>query len=198
MSAVDERSGGYRSRGGRWIRRPIPALAAGTLGQPWSMEQDFPAERVDSGKSWAQRYRRWLRATDIAIVASAMAVAYAFHFEPGEPILARSAVGGSYLAISVAILLVWVLALEVHRTRDETVLGIGSEEYKRVLDATLGVFGGIAILVLLLGIDVVRSYFSLALPAGALLLLINRWQWRAWLNRQRHYGHYLSKVIVVG
>jgi exopolysaccharide biosynthesis polyprenyl glycosylphosphotransferase len=198
MRAVDERRGGYRSRGSRWIRRPAPALAAGTLGQPWSIEQDFPAARVDSGKSWAKRYRRWLRATDIAIVAIAMAAAYAFHFEPGEPILARPAVGGSYLAISVAILLVWVLALEVHRTREETVLGIGSEEYKRVLHATLGVFGGIAILVLVLGIDVVRSHFALALPAGALLLLINRWQWRAWLNRQRLYGHYLSKVIVVG
>ena len=100
--------------------------------------------------------------------------------------------------MSIAILLVWVLALEVHRTREETVLGIGSEEYKRVLDATLGVFGGIAIIVILLGIDVVRSHFALALPAGALLLLINRWQWRAWLNRQRLFGHYLSKVIVVG
>ncbi|WP_211882730.1 hypothetical protein [Pseudarthrobacter albicanus] len=107
--------------------------------------------------------------------------------------MARPAVGGSYLAISVAILLVWVLALEVHRTREETVLGIGSEEYERVMDATLGVFGGIAILVLLLGIDVVRSHFALALPGGALLLLINRWQWRAWLNWQRHYGRHLRQ-----
>jgi exopolysaccharide biosynthesis polyprenyl glycosylphosphotransferase len=198
MSAVDERRRGYRSRGSRSIRRPAPALAAGTLGQPWSIEQDFPAARVDSGKSWAKLYRRWLRVTDIAIVAIAVTAAYAFHLEAGEPIFARPAAGGSYLAVSVAIMLLWVLALEVHRTREETVLGIGSEEYKRVLDATLGVFGGIAILVLLLGIDVVRSHFALALPAGALLLLINRWQWRAWLNRQRHYGHYLSKVIVVG
>ncbi|WP_211882729.1 hypothetical protein [Pseudarthrobacter albicanus] len=74
MGAVDERRGGYRSRV-RVIRRPAPALAAGTLGQPWGIEQDFPAARVDSGKSWAKRYRRWLRATGTAIVAIVMAAA---------------------------------------------------------------------------------------------------------------------------
>jgi exopolysaccharide biosynthesis polyprenyl glycosylphosphotransferase len=200
MSTVDERRGGYRSRDGRPVRRPAPALAssAGTLSQPWGVNQDFPAARVDSGKSWAKRYRRWLRATDIAIATIAVMAASAFHLEVVGPIFARLASGGYYLAVSVAILMIWVLALEVHGTREETVLGIGSEEYKRVLHATLGVFGGIAILALVLGIDVVRSHFALALPAGVLLLLVNRWQWRAWLNRQRHFGHYLSKVIVVG
>ncbi len=205
MSAIDERRRGYRTRGSRWARRTAPVLAssAGSLGRPWTtadatVGQVAPAARVDSGKSWAKRYRRWLRITDAAIVAIAVAAAYAFHFEEGQPILTRGGAGGSYLAVSIAIVMVWFLALEVHRTREETVLGIGSEEYKRVLDATLGVFGGMAIIVILLGIDVVRSHFALALPAGALLLLVNRWQWRAWLNRQRLFGHYLSKVIVVG
>ncbi|PVZ58992.1 sugar transferase [Arthrobacter sp. H-02-3] len=210
MSAVDERRRGYRSRGSRLTRRTQPVLAssAGPLGQPWAAadagrSQNAPAaladaELVDSGKSWAKRYRRWLRITDAAIVAIAVAAAYAFHFEEGGPVLSRGGAGGSYLAVSIAFVVAWVLALEVHRTREETVLGIGSEEYKRVLDATLGVFGGIAIIVIVAGIDVVRSHFALALPAGALLLLINRWQWRGWLNRQRLFGHYLSKVIVVG
>ena len=205
MSAVDERRRGYRSPGSRLTGRPAPVLAtsAGSLGQPWTAapavgHDDPAAAGVDSGKSWAKRYRRWLRLTDTAIVAIAVAAAYAFRLDLGEPILSRGVDSGSYLVASLAILLVWVLALEVHRTREETVLGIGSEEYKRVLDATLSVFGGIAIMVILLGIDVVRSHFALALPAGALLLLVNRWQWRAWLNRQRLFGHYLSKVIVVG
>ncbi|MCU1548160.1 MAG: polyprenyl glycosylphosphotransferase [Arthrobacter sp.] len=153
---------------------------------------------MDSGKSWAKRYRRWLRATDVAIVAVVVTAASAFQLEAGGPILIQPAADGYNLAVSVAILLVWVLALEVHGSREETVLGIGVEEYKRVLDATVGVFGGIAILAVLLGIDVLRSHFALALPAGALLLVVTRWQWRAWLNRKRHFGHYLSKVIVVG
>ncbi|AXJ10400.1 sugar transferase [Arthrobacter sp. PM3] len=203
MSAVDERRRGYRPRGIRLTRRPAAVLAssAGPLARPWGTVDsgvNAQAARVDSGQSWAKRYRRWLRITDAVIVAVTVAAAYAFRFEEVGPFPVHAGASGSYLAVSIAVVLAWVLALEVHRTREETVLGIGSEEYKRVLDATLGVFGGIAIIVILLGIDVVRSYFALALPAGALLLLVNRWQWRAWLNRQRVFGHYLSKVIVVG
>lgn len=147
--------------------------------------------------SWARRYRRWLRFTDISIVTSAVAVAYAIHID-AEDVLARTPAVSTYVSLSISILVAWIVALEVHRTREETVLGVGAEEYKRVMDATLGVFGGIAIVVLLLGIDVVRSHFAIALPAGSLLLLLSRWRWRAWLNRQRNFGHYLSKVIVVG
>ncbi|MCB5274217.1 UDP-N-acetylgalactosamine-undecaprenyl-phosphate N-acetylgalactosaminephosphotransferase [Arthrobacter sp. SO5] len=200
MSAVDEYRPGYRTKGSRWLRRPARALVAltGPLDQPWALENEVPAAGVDSGKSWARRYRRWLRFTDIAIMLLAVTAAYTVRFEAGEALFAKSASGSPYLAVSGVILLAWILALEVHRTRDETVLGIGSEEYKRVVDATLGAFGAIAVLFLVLDINVVRGYFALALPAGALLLLVNRWQWRAWLNRQRHFGHYLSKVIVVG
>ena len=147
--------------------------------------------------SWARRYRRWLRFTDISIVTCAVAVAYAVRID-AEGVLARTPAVSTYVSLSIAILLAWIVALEVHRTREETVLGVGAEEYKRVMDATVGVFGGIAIVVLLLGIDVVRSHFAIALPAGSLLLLLSRWRWRAWLNRQRNFGHYLSKVIVVG
>jgi len=147
--------------------------------------------------SWARRYRRWLRFTDISIVTSVVAVAYAIRIDT-EDVLARTPAVSTYVSLSISILVAWIVALEVHRTREETVLGVGAEEYKRVMDATLGVFGGIAIVVLLLGVDVVRSHFAIALPAGSLLLLLSRWRWRAWLNRQRNFGHYLSKVIVVG
>ena len=200
MSTVEEYRAGYRPKVSRWLRRSAPALAApaGPLDKPWSIEEDVAAARVDSGTSWARRYRRWLRLTDIAIMVLAVTAAYTLRFEAGEALFSKSVSGSPYLAVSVVILLAWIIALEVHRTRDETVLGIGSQEYKRVVDATLGAFGAIAILFLVLDINVVRGYFALALPAGALLLLVNRWQWRAWLNRQRHFGHYLSKVIVVG
>lgn len=201
MSAIDERRRGDGAWRNRAARRHAPVLtaSAGTLaaGEPWVIEEENPPARVDSGKSWARRYRRWLRASDFAIVTLAMSAAAIVNFH-GSASNAGTAAGVQFLVLSLAIILAWILALEVHRTREETVLGIGSEEYKRVMDATLSVFGFIAIGAVLLGIDAVRSHFALALPAGALLLVGNRWQWRAWLNRQRHFGHYLSKVIVVG
>ena len=197
MSAVDEyptETSPRSRRFGRGLARSL-ALAGGS--PSWSAE-GTPQGRVDSGRSWAKRYRRWLRATDAVIIAGTVIVAYGIRFETGDALFQSTDAGRPYLAISICILIAWTLALEIHRTRDETVLGVGSEEYKRVLDATLGIFGGMAIIVLVLDIEVIRGYFALALPAGALLLLLSRWQWRAWLNRQRQFGHYLSKVIVVG
>ncbi|WP_115790102.1 sugar transferase [Arthrobacter silvisoli] len=197
MSAIDDfhartlnhsaywRQGGAASLNGPLTRRTAwdPALLA-------------PASSVDSGTPWAKRYRRFLRITDIAIVLLTVVAAYTLRFEPADAL--GPTPSASYLIVSCVIFVVWVLALEVYHTRDDTVLGIGSDEYKRVLDATMRVFGGMAIVMIVLNVDVVRSYFAVAMPSGAFLLLLSRWQWRAWLSRQRHFGHYLSKVLVVG
>ena len=192
MSAVD---GVHPGTSGR--PSPSVPLAGARFDADLAAASDAAFD-VDSGASWARRYRRWLRWTDASIIATTVTAAYSLRFEPEDALLGHSLPSISYLLISVVILMAWVVALEIYHTRDDTVLGIGSDEYKRVLDATLRVFGAVAICMIILKIDVVRSYFALALPAGALLLLLNRWQWRNWLNRQRIFGHYLSKVIVVG
>ncbi|OFI38963.1 polyprenyl glycosylphosphotransferase [Arthrobacter sp. SW1] len=197
MSAIDDfhartvnHSAYWRQSGSPALKGHVPHRAA------WDAALLAPASSVDSGTPWAKRYRRFLRITDAAIVLLTVAAAYTLRFEPADALAAGSST--SYLIVSAAILVLWVLALEVYHTRDDTVLGIGSDEYKRVLDATMRVFGAMAILMIVFDVDIVRSYFALAMPAGAFLLLLSRWQWRAWLSRQRHFGHYLSKVLVVG
>lgn len=195
MSAIDDFQARAVLHTGFWRRRY--AAFAGEA-QVWDSDFAEPAWDLRSGTPWARRYRRWLRWTDAAIIAATVTAAYSLRFEPNDILRGSSWMSTFYFLMSLVILLVWIAALEVYRTRDETVLGIGADEYKRVLDATVRVFGGVAIAMIVFNIDVVRSYFALALPVGALLLVLNRWQWRAWLNRQRRYGHYLSKVIVVG
>lgn len=152
---------------------------------------------VESGTSWAKRYRQWLRWSDALIIAVTVIAAYSLRFEEAG-LVWRTPSASPYLIVTGVILFAWIMALEVHRTRDDRVLGIGLDEYRRVVDATRRVFGGVAILVVVSNVDVLGGYFSPALPAGAMLLLFSRWQWRKWLNMQRHFGHYLSKVIVVG
>ncbi|MGW9413257.1 sugar transferase [Arthrobacter cupressi] len=197
MSAIDDfhartvsHSAYWRQSGAASLRGHLPNRMS------WDPALLAPASSADSGTPWAKRYRRFLRITDIAIVLLTVVAAYTLRFEPADAL--NSAPDASYLIVSAVILVLWVLALEVYHTRDDTVLGIGSDEYKRVLDATIRVFGGMAILMIVLDVDVVRSYFAIAMPAGAFLLVLSRWQWRAWLSRQRHFGHYLSKVLVVG
>ncbi|WP_120522826.1 sugar transferase [Arthrobacter celericrescens] len=197
MSAIDDFHARTVNHAAYWRQSGTASLKGHLTHRPaWDPALIAPASSVDSGTPWAKRYRRFLRITDIAIVLLTVVAAYTLRFEPAHAL--GPTPSASYLIVSCVIFVVWVLALEVYHTRDDTVLGIGSDEYKRVLDATVRVFGGMAILMIVLGVDVVRSYFAVAMPAGAFLLLLSRWQWRAWLSRQRHFGHYLSKVLVVG
>jgi exopolysaccharide biosynthesis polyprenyl glycosylphosphotransferase len=102
------------------------------------------------------------------------------------------------LALPVVISLVWLWFLSAHRSRDMRVLGTGPTEYRRVLSATGLCFGILAVVLVASGLDVSRSYFLVALPAGALALTVDRWIWRQWLTRQRLVGHYLLRALVVG
>lgn len=83
-------------------------------------------------------------------------------------------------------------------SRSERVIGTGTTEYVRIADASLRLFGAIAILAFLLRVDVARGYLLIALPVGIVLLLVGRWLWRLWLIRQRREGCYSAKVLLVG
>ena len=51
----------------------------------------------------------------------------------------------SYTLVSVVFVVAWMLALEFFATRDHKIIGSGSLEYKRIADATMRVFGVLAI-----------------------------------------------------
>ena len=94
-----------------------------------------------------------------------------------------------YLVVSTLLLVAWIAVLEIYRTRDSRTFGVGAAEYKRVVQATLKLFGALAIAMVFIQFDVVRGYFAIALPLGLLLLTADRWLWRRWLNRQRIARH---------
>jgi len=103
-----------------------------------------------------------------------------------------------YVVTSLLFVLGWLVALQLFGTRDPSVLDGGSAEYRRILDATMRVFGTIAILALLFQIQFGRFYLLIALPTGLALLILTRWLWRRWLRKQRAAGRFLQRAIVIG
>jgi len=103
-----------------------------------------------------------------------------------------------YVVTSLLFVLGWLVSLQIFGTRDPSVLDGGSAEYRRILDATMRVFGTIAILALLFQIQFGRFYLLIALPTGLALLILTRWLWRHWLRKQRAAGHFLQRAIVIG
>ncbi|WP_166980278.1 sugar transferase [Paramicrobacterium fandaimingii] len=153
------------------------------------------ARAVAPAVSWTRRLKIRLLVTDALVIALAMAVAVAVATEASfsAAALVESRVAGPVL-MSVG----WLLALAAFRTRSTPLLGIGTREYKRVLNASVMYFGAAATAFVLVPVAPPRAMFLVALPAGTVGLLASRWSWRRWLNHQRTYGNYLSRTIVVG
>ena len=104
----------------------------------------------------------------------------------------------SYTSVSFAIIAAWVLALELFDTRSVRVLGVGSQEYRAIADATIRLFGIVAIVAFLFKLDLARGYFLIAFPLGLATLIFSRWMWRQWLVVKRRNGQYSSHVLLVG
>ena len=110
---------------------------------------------------------------------------------PGELVI-------SYTTISLVILACWLAVLQIYGSRGYRVIGTGTQEYRAIVDASLRLFGLIAIVAFLFQIDFARGYILIAFPLGVLVLLFSRWMWRQWLGVKRLQGSYTSLVLLVG
>jgi exopolysaccharide biosynthesis polyprenyl glycosylphosphotransferase len=104
----------------------------------------------------------------------------------------------SYSLISVIVIVAWMSALGIYGSRDSRTIGVGSTEYRRILDASIRIFGLIAIAAFLFKVDLARGYVLIAFPLGTLVLMLSRWMWRQWLGVQRMNGRYSDQVVLVG
>ncbi|MFT2818189.1 sugar transferase [Leifsonia sp. A12D58] len=159
---------------------------------------EFRVDAGTSGPAWAKRYRARLHLTDIAVISGAVAIAFISRFGSADAKVDVGPFRADYWALSLVIVVTWIAALSIFHTRDSRVIGVGATEYKRVVNASGLTFGLLGILFLVFGVDIARGFFILALPLGVAGLAAGRWLWRQWLLKQRHFGHYLARVIVVG
>lgn len=148
--------------------------------------------------TWSDRYRTRILICDIAVVVLTTVAAHfsLFVLDRVDPDNAPSVI--AYTVVSSLVGLTWLLALSAVRSRDPRVVGISVDEYRRIVSATFGVFGAIAIASVIVHGSIARSYFAVALPLGLIALALERWINRRWLARQRRHGRLLSHVIVAG
>jgi exopolysaccharide biosynthesis polyprenyl glycosylphosphotransferase len=155
-----------------------------------------------SPPDWARSYATRLVVTDLVVIAWAVIGTQIAWFGTLDAQLNiekyRGGFGLNYSLVSVILVLAWMTFLAGFGTRDSRVIGTGNNEFKRVLDATIRLFGIVAIFAFLFKLDLARGYIVLALPVGVLALLASRWIWRQWLTAQRSKGLYSSRVLLVG
>ena len=151
--------------------------------------------RSAAAEAWPRRYARFLLAADAGVVLSCLLGIYAV----APSWLTGSGSGAVPILGVLAVLgLAWIAALGAYGSRRTPVFGAGSEEYRRVVTATMHVFGGAAMLLIVLQVQFPGVLFGVVLAAGLLGLLTSRWLSRTWLNRQRRSGLFLTPAVVVG
>lgn len=161
-----------------------------------------PAPRPIAVRDWRLVYARRLAFTDalvlIWVVFGTQLVWFDFDQASTDVGFDMTRVMVSYTAISIVLIVAWLLVLRVFGTREARLVGNGNTEYKLIADASVRLFGLVAIVAFLFKLDLARGYFLVAFPMGILVLLLSRWMWRQWLSVQRAHGKYSSLVLLVG
>ncbi|MGW5381478.1 sugar transferase [Nocardia sp. NPDC003963] len=146
--------------------------------------------------SWRAGYVRRIARTDIAVVTVAALCAQLFSIAVESPLgwelESRTTVFTLGIALGWSILLGW------NGSRSPHTVGTGSTEYRRLISATLQLFGTVAIVSLILRVDIAHDHLVVALPLGLLGLLTTRALWRGHAVRHRALGRYRRSVLVVG
>lgn len=104
----------------------------------------------------------------------------------------------SYWMFSAGLVFAWMWVLSLIDSRSDRVIGTGTTEYLRIVDASVRLFGIIAIFAFLLRVDLARGFLLISLPVGVIVLFVERWLWRKWLISKRQYGEYSARVLLVG
>lgn len=173
------------------------AETAGTrLLQPPTANPAGTATKASGRKAtaaWFSTHINLLRSADALLVAAAVYAGYLLAnvgLAPAGP--------ADTAATALAVALGWLGALEIYRTRDAKVLGIGADEFKRVASATLRIFGLMAITAVVFSVHGAGAFVTVSLPLGLVLLTANRWAFRRRLTAEKARGRHLSHALVVG
>jgi exopolysaccharide biosynthesis polyprenyl glycosylphosphotransferase len=157
---------------------------------------DVPAPAVPSRPrpAWETTYAVSLAVVDAALitVAGYVALLQRFGTESG------TVNGVSYTLLAAALAPVWVMVLAVSRAYESRFVGVGSEEFRRVFDASVRLLAAVATVAFTFKLPLSRGFVGVAFPLGTLLLLLGRYGARRVLHHLRENGRASHRVVVVG
>jgi len=104
----------------------------------------------------------------------------------------------TYLACTALLPAMWWAAVRLAGGYDARFIGLGSDEFRRILNAAVSLTAAIAVVSYAAKLDLARGYMAIALPTLAILDLAVRYLIRKNLHRLRSRGLCTRQVIAVG
>lgn len=147
-----------------------------------------------SADPWARRYVLHLVLGDLLVIAVSVTAAFLlrFHF------IDQTTADRDSVIVAAVLVPLWVGVLAAFRSYEPRFLGVGSEEYDRVLRAGVLVLAMVATTCWGLKLDVARGFVVIALPTATLLTLVWRYVARQRLHARRAQGRCQQQVLVAG
>ena len=103
-----------------------------------------------------------------------------------------------YQILTIALPFVWVAAIALGRGYQPRFIGLGSDEFRRVLNAGITLTAAVAVLAYATKTDVARGYVVVALPLATFLTLSARYVLRRRLHAKWARGRCMRRVVAVG
>ncbi|WP_017540700.1 sugar transferase [Nocardiopsis halophila] len=144
--------------------------------------------------AWVRGYTRGLVALDAAAAGTAGTVTHQLHFQ-GE---VHTPAAAAHAGLSLALPVLWVVSAALAGGYARRFLGVGTEEFRRVLAAGVVLTAAVAIAGFAAVPALARGYVLVALPATVAAALVLRYGWRKRLHRMRRAGRCMGGVVVVG
>jgi len=142
--------------------------------------------------TWTSAYLRRVALADVLCALAAGVLAYEVRFDHTDY---RPAV---YLAFTGLLPLLWMGSLALAGGYETRFIGVGSDEFRRVMNAAVMLTAVIAIVSYAVKFETARGYLAVALPSVTIFDLVARYGLRRRLHRQRSSGACMHKVVAVG
>ena len=147
---------------------------------------------IPGTKAWTSAYLRRAALADwtCALAAGAMAARVRFGDQAYVPL--------TYLGLTCGLPVAWWMSVLLAGGYDTRFIGLGSDEYRRILSAAVNLTAGVAVISYAAKLDLARGYLAIALPSATVMDLAARYLLRKRLYRRRVRGWYVRRVVAVG
>lgn len=143
---------------------------------------------------WLRRYIRGLVVADAGALVLAGLLAVWLRFGDSDSQLQ----GVSYYSVALLLGLGWMAVIAMSRCYEPRFVGSGTEEYKRITNASVRLVAVVALVSFAFKLNVARGFVAVVLPLGLALLLLGRYAARMLLYRARRAGRCSHRVLAVG
>ncbi|MCU1353196.1 MAG: Undecaprenyl-phosphate galactose phosphotransferase, partial [Acidimicrobiales bacterium] len=174
----------------------MKSVGGGVLGEASPRLQHEPKEPRHSG-AWRSRYLAACLVADGTSIAIAWYLGLLICF-PSIDVDVAGTHGLNYVMLSPVAVAAWIVAVGLSRGYDRRIIGISTDEYRKVFSGVCGYAAMVAMIAFATSSRISRSFVAVVLVLAVVLTLLNRHILRVWLHRQRLKGHFTKRVVVVG